>query len=83
MRNLIALALMSLSTFAAAEESAASAQPVIEQYNYSMKLDIAKVISSTPVPDVCGVVPMKMTYEDSQGHLHTLGYLVMGNGCTN
>lgn len=54
----------------------------IERYTYSMKLDIAKVISMSDVQDVCGVVPVHMIYEDSSGIRHNLEYQVMGNGCT-
>jgi hypothetical protein len=83
MKTVIAVALMSLSALATAEESNAQGQPAVEAYDYSTKLDIATVISSTPVPDICGVAPMKMTYEDSQGQLHIMSYLIMGNGCPN
>jgi hypothetical protein len=74
------LALCSISALAMAED--ASIQPV-EHYNYSMHLDIAKVISSDAIPDNCKVVPLHMVYEDSQGKQHTMEYLAMGNGCTN
>ncbi|MDB6047450.1 MAG: hypothetical protein JWR17_196 [Pseudomonas sp.] len=53
----------------------------VEQYTYSTHLDIAKVISTTPIPDVCGVVPARMDYVDSKGIEHVLEYRVMGNGC--
>lgn len=81
MKTAIALALISLSAIAAADESTPHLQPTVEEYDYSTKLDIARVISSTPVPNVCGVAPMKMTYEDSQGRLHIMSYLIMGDGC--
>lgn len=58
-------------------------QTPIEQYSYSQHLDIARVISMSEVPDVCQVVPARMTYEDSQGNKHVLEYRVMGNGCSN
>jgi hypothetical protein len=35
------------------------------------------------VPNVCAVVPMRMTYLDSQGQQHVMAYQVMGNGCSN
>ncbi len=57
------------------------AAPKVEEYNYSMHLDIARVISHSEVPNVCAVVPVQMTYEDHQGKRHTLEYEVMGNGC--
>ncbi|WP_347709529.1 DUF2790 domain-containing protein [Pseudomonas sp. 58(2021)] len=36
----------------------------IEQYAYGSHLDVAKVISEDPVPDVCAVVPTHMTCQD-------------------
>ena len=58
-------------------------QPAVEQYSYSSHLDIAKVIHLDPVPDVCDVVPVQMTYLDHQGQQHVMEYRVMGNGCSN
>ncbi|GAB3394913.1 DUF2790 domain-containing protein [Azotobacter armeniacus] len=55
----------------------------VERYEYAMDLDIARVIKSPDIPDVCGVVPVQMTYEDHQGKRHILEYLVMGKGCLN
>lgn len=58
-------------------------QPAVEQYSYSSHPDIAKVIHMDPVPDVCEVVPVQMTYLDHQGQQHVMEYRVMGNGCSN
>lgn len=58
-------------------------QPAVEQYSYSSHLDIAKVISMDPIPDVCDVVPVQMTYLDHQGQQHVMQYTVLGNGCSN
>lgn len=71
--------------FAAENNTDASkeAAPKVEEYNYSMHLDIAKVISHSEVPDVCAVVPVQMTYEDHQGKRHTIEYYIMGNGCSS
>ena len=55
----------------------------VEQYSYAQHLDIAYVISTSEVADVCAVVPVRMTYEDSKGQRHILEYHVMGNGCSN
>jgi len=52
-------------------------------YQYGMKLDIAKVVNITPIADVCGVVPVEMTYQDSKGATHILDYSVFGTGCSN
>ncbi|MDH0746963.1 DUF2790 domain-containing protein [Pseudomonas sp. GD03842] len=80
------IALLGFSAAAMAQEGAVSAQaqqPIVEQYSYVTHLDVAKVIAEDQVPDVCGVVPMHMTYQGSQGKRHTLAYQVMGNGCSN
>jgi hypothetical protein len=58
-------------------------ETVVENYEYGNHLDIAKVISQEPIPDVCGVVPVKMRYLDHEGHEHLMQYLVQGNGCNN
>ncbi|PSS50758.1 DUF2790 domain-containing protein [Pseudomonas sp. BBP2017] len=85
MKALLVLALGSLCSVAIADEVASSGaeQIPVEQYSYSQHLDIAKVISMSEVPNVCEVVPARMTYEDSQGQRHILEYHVMGNGCSN
>ncbi|ELP98556.1 DUF2790 domain-containing protein [Pseudomonas syringae] len=83
---LVALALCGISSFAMAEESqakVAAQQARVEQYTYGTHLDIARVISISQIPNVCAVVPARMVYEDSQGARHTMGYQVMGNGCSN
>ncbi len=78
---LLALAGLSPLVFAAAPEQPAPAET--EPYHYGMELDIARVISRSEVPDVCGVVPAYLTYEDHQGKVHRLEYMVFGNGCSN
>lgn len=85
MKALLVLALGSFCASAmAAEVADVSAEQIpVEQYSYSQHLDIAKVISMTEIPNVCEVVPARMTYEDSQGQKHVLEYRVMGNGCSN
>ncbi|NBB62719.1 DUF2790 domain-containing protein [Pseudomonas sp. ODNR1LW] len=86
MKALLVLALSSLCATAMAGEAqtdVAQQQPAIEDYTYSMDLDIAKVISMSEVPNVCEVVPMKMEYDDSKGQRHILRYSVMGNGCSS
>ena len=82
MKNLIALVLAGFATLAVAGETSSVQQPVTEQYSYGTKLDIARVISLSTIPDVCEVVPATMTYEDSQGQRHTVEYQVMGDGCS-
>ena len=84
MKRLIVLALLAFSTLAAADDiKVAPQQPAVEHYTYATDLDIATVISVTPIADACEVVPAQMTYEDHQGQRHILEYRVMGNGCSN
>ncbi|MGV8863156.1 MAG: DUF2790 domain-containing protein [Pseudomonas sp.] len=64
-------------------EGTAQQQPVVEHYDYSMKLDVAKVISITEPQAVCEAVPVQMNYLDSAGKQHIVEYLVMGTGCSN
>lgn len=85
MKALLVLALGTVCASAMADEVSnnAAEQIPVEQYSYSQHLDIAKVISMSEIPNVCEVVPARMTYEDSQGKKHILEYRVMGNGCSN
>ncbi len=85
MKALLVLVLGSVCGAAMADEVAnkGAEQIPVEQYRYSQHLDIAKVISMSEIPNVCEVVPARMTYEDSQGQKHILEYRVMGNGCSN
>ncbi|MHA6164327.1 DUF2790 domain-containing protein [Pseudomonas sichuanensis] len=83
MKALLVLVLGSLCGAAMAGEAKDAEQIPVEQYSYSQHLDIARVISMSEVPNVCEVVPARMTYEDSQGQKHILEYRLMGNGCSN
>ncbi|WP_248749268.1 DUF2790 domain-containing protein [Pseudomonas sp. MWU15-20650] len=78
MKALFVLMLGVFCSAAMADEAIA-----VEHYSYSQSLDIAHVISTSEVADVCAVVPVRMTYEDSKGQQHILEYHVMGNGCSN
>ncbi|MBF8722799.1 MULTISPECIES: DUF2790 domain-containing protein [Pseudomonas] len=84
MKALLVLVLGGLCSAAMADEVAKDVEQIpVEQYTYSQHLDIARVLSMSEVPNVCEVVPARMTYEDSQGQKHILEYRVMGNGCSN
>ncbi|UZE27972.1 DUF2790 domain-containing protein [Pseudomonas asplenii] len=86
MKLFAALVLSSLCATAMADEAAtdvASQNLPVEEYTYSLHPDIQKVISISPTPEVCEVVPARIIYEDSQGHRHIMEYRVMGNGCSN
>lgn len=78
MKALLVLIFGFFCTAAMAEEP-----PAVEQYSYSQHLDIARVISISEVANVCAVVPVRMTYEDSKGQKHILEYRAMGSGCSN
>lgn len=74
-----------LLTLALLAGFAAQAQATDEAiaYRYGMQLDVAQVLSITPVADVCGVVPVEMTYLDSHGGKHILQFSEFGSGCSN
>lgn len=68
-----------ISTFSFADASSTAPVP----YKYGDKLDIAKVVSLSQIPDnTCEVVPATMTYIDSKGVQHTIEYKVLANGCS-
>ncbi|WP_372874070.1 DUF2790 domain-containing protein [Pseudomonas sp.] len=54
----------------------------VETYHYGMKLDIARVLAISDTSQVCGVVPSVMYYEDTEGKLRALEYLIHGGGCS-
>ena len=85
MKALLVLVLGSVCGVAMADDLAnnGAEQIPVEQYSYSQHLDIAKVLSMSEIPNVCEVVPARMTYKDSKGQKHILEYRVMGNGCSN
>jgi len=57
--------------------------PEVTHYRYGMKLDIAKVVHTSPTGSGCEVMPAQMTYEDSSGDLQTIEYRAMGTACRN
>jgi len=85
MKALTLLALAGFACLATAEGRPLSANAqdstAPSRYNYAMNLDIARVIHTDEIPEVCAVVPVRMVYEDSHGERHTLEYSVMGKGC--
>ncbi len=85
MKAFLILALIGASGMALADETttAATETTTVEPYEYSQHPDIAHVISTSAIPNVCAVVPARLTYEDSQGKRHIMEYQVMGNGCSN
>jgi len=84
MKLLLVLFLGGLGSVAMADDQVTqTAQVTVEPYRYAQRLDIARVVAVTPVPDVCNVVPMQLTYDDSKGDRHIMEYRIMGNGCSN
>ncbi|MBC3422349.1 MULTISPECIES: DUF2790 domain-containing protein [Pseudomonas] len=81
MKTLLILALVGMSSLALADEAKTTQPQPPVQYDYSMNLDIKRVINLSTIPDVCEVVPATMTYEDHQGQVHTIQYRAMGEGC--
>jgi hypothetical protein len=61
-------------------EKSKSPMPSVIDYTYGMKLDIAKVVRTSPDMRNCKVIPQLMTYEDSTGKLNTIKYQIM-SGC--
>ena len=56
--------------------------PEIQDYRYSMKLNVAKVIYQSPNIEYCGAVPMIMVFEDSNDELRSIRYRSYGE-CRN
>ena len=90
-RSLWVLALCGFSLQVLADQSSTEtvnqtdpvAVDTVETYTYDSHPDISRVISISPTPNVCGVVPARMTYEGSHGQRHVMRYQVMANGCGN
>jgi len=86
-KALALLALAGISCMVAADELPISANHSksleVEHYAYGMHPDIARVIRTSAVPNVCQAAPVQMTYEDHHGQRHVMEYMAMGKGCTN
>ncbi|HEX8595822.1 MAG TPA: DUF2790 domain-containing protein [Pseudomonas sp.] len=78
--TLIALTLVTLGSVATVANAGLKPVAAVQDYTYSTKLDIAKVVA-TPELNFCGVRPVEMTYIDHKGQVHTLRYEVNGTGC--
>ncbi|MBH3405787.1 DUF2790 domain-containing protein [Pseudomonas glycinae] len=84
MKLLLAFVLGCIGSVAMAnDQDTQTAQVTVEPYRYSQDLDIAHVVAISETPNVCDVVPVQMTYDDSKGNRHVMEYHVMGSGCTN
>lgn len=60
----------------------AKPMPEIVDYRYGMRLDVARLVRQSADPRNCSVTPRLMTFEDSQGTLRTVRY-VMQSQCSN
>lgn len=56
--------------------------PEIQDYEYGMKIDVAKFVRRSQDPRNCKVYSRLMTYENSQGVLKTLRYSMVAQ-CIN
>jgi uncharacterized protein YdeI (BOF family) len=86
MKASVLMLLMCVSAVSMADEkldATAQQQPAVEQYTYSMSLDVAKVLSVSQASSGCEAAPVQMSYLDSAGKQHTVQYLEMGTGCAN
>ncbi|EPV3035045.1 DUF2790 domain-containing protein [Pseudomonas aeruginosa] len=63
------------------ESQPQAGQVPVETYRYGLKLDVARVLSTSDTSHLCGVVPTVMHYENSRGEVRALEYLILGGGC--
>ncbi|MFL1526483.1 DUF2790 domain-containing protein [Pseudomonas sp. O230] len=82
MKKILFLAMISTASLSAYAQQA-TASPTVVPYSYGMYLDISKVVNISPIADVCGPTLAEITYKDSEGKIHILGYSVMGTDCSN
>jgi hypothetical protein len=74
---------MAVTASMSAYAQQATASPSVVPYAYGMYLDIAEVVNISLAADVCGPTPAEITYKDSKGDVHILGYSIIGTGCSN
>lgn len=77
---ILATALLTSSFVMAANASPALGNTATAQYRYGMDLDVARVISISEPKEACGLVPVTMQYEDSQGDRHFLSFTQLNSG---
>ena len=56
--------------------------PEIQDYKYSMKYSVAKVVYMSPSIEYCGVIPKIMVFEDKNNDLRSIRYRAQGE-CRN
>ncbi|RZO09558.1 DUF2790 domain-containing protein [Pseudomonas moorei] len=81
---ILGFAALVFTSSAFADETTATAQPVIhDKSGLFVHLDVDKVLSSTDTNGQCGIVPARLEYLDHQGREHVLDYQVFGQGCSS
>ncbi len=58
-------------------------EPMVVDYKYGMEIDVARLIHQTRDIEVCGNFKKIMSYEDSQGELHSVRYTQLGDCPSN
>ncbi|WP_275546073.1 DUF2790 domain-containing protein [Pseudomonas sp. Marseille-Q0931] len=56
--------------------------PEIQDYTYSTKYSVAKLIYTSPSIEYCGVIPKIMVFEDKNSDLRSIRYRALGE-CRN
>ncbi|MGR0042575.1 DUF2790 domain-containing protein [Pseudomonas aeruginosa] len=56
--------------------------PTIQDYTYSTKYAVAKMVYSSPSIEYCGVIPKIMVFEDKNSELRSIRYRSLGK-CRN
>lgn len=77
---MLATALLASSFVMAADASGSPGNAAAAQYRYGMSLDVARVISISEPKESCGLVPVTMQYEDSQGDRHLVRFTQLNAG---
>lgn len=58
-------------------------EPTVVDYKYGMEIDVARLIHQTKNIEVCGNFKKVMSYEDSEGELHSVRYTQLGDCPSN
>ncbi|UVK86149.1 DUF2790 domain-containing protein [Pseudomonas sp. B21-051] len=81
--NIVKIAVLLALGGIGAQAFAADETAQVEAYNAAAQAGIAHVVSISEAANLCGAVPVQMTYDDSNGARHVVQYQVMGSGCSN
>ncbi|MBN3968764.1 MULTISPECIES: DUF2790 domain-containing protein [Pseudomonas] len=61
--------------------SGAYASADVQTSRTGVPTDVAKILSVTDIRFACGIVPVEMVYQDSQGARRVATYMEEGGGC--